>query len=124
MIILTPTTACEGWPIRGGASELKWGVSDGDHTLASMEYVWLANFCGLPSISVPAGFVPAAEGLRVGDRWEREEIPVGLMATGEWCAEEQLLRFAGDVGAQERRRPPGWVDVVQRARERREGVVE
>ncbi|KAK0708147.1 amidase signature domain-containing protein [Lasiosphaeris hirsuta] len=121
LLILTPTTSCEGWPIRGGAAELRYGVNDGDTTLQSMEYVWLANFCGLPSISVPAGFVPPARSVGGGRAAGRPgEVPVGLMATGEWCAEEGLLRFAAvaeEVGAGLRRRPPGWVDVVQRASE-------
>ncbi|KAK0629209.1 amidase signature domain-containing protein [Bombardia bombarda] len=64
MVIVTPTTACEGWPIVNEHSELKYGLNNGDRTLESMEYVWMANFCGLPSISVPAGFVStAAKGL-------------------------------------------------------------
>ncbi|KAK3394928.1 amidase signature domain-containing protein [Podospora didyma] len=112
MLIMTPTTACEGWPIRGGAGELKHGVNDGDRTMQSMEYVWMGNFCGLPSISVPMGFVPTKTG---GD------VPVGLMASGEWCSEEQLLRFglvAEEIGKNERRRPPNWVDVLEIARHR------
>ncbi|KAK3941470.1 amidase signature domain-containing protein [Diplogelasinospora grovesii] len=119
MLIMTPTTSCEGWPIRDSA-ELKYGVSDGDQTLQSMEYVWLANFCGLPSLSLPMGFVPPAKGL--GSKSEKSDghIPVGLMATGEWCSEEQLLEFgrvAEEVGKEQIRRPPGWVDVVKRAKE-------
>jgi len=127
LLVITPTTACEGWPIRGGASELRYGVSDGDHTVASMEYVWLANFCGLPSITVPAGFVPAEAKLRPAASSttttksqdaepHRGDVPIGLLATGEWCSEEQLLQFAADVGVAQRRRPPVWVDVVQEAK--------
>ncbi len=51
MTIVTPVASCPGWPIRG-QSELAWGLSDGDTTVRSMEYVWLANFCGLPSLAV------------------------------------------------------------------------
>lgn len=109
MLIITPVTACEGLPILS-ESELKYGVNDGDRTLKSMEYVWLANFCGLPSLSVPMGFVQAKGG----------DVPVGLMATGEWCSEEGLLRFGkeveGVVAAGSMRRPGKWVDVVERAR--------
>ncbi|KAK4135012.1 amidase signature enzyme [Trichocladium antarcticum] len=55
MVIVTPTAACEGLPIGNEHGELKHGLNDGDRTMQSMEYVWLANFCGLPSLSVPAG---------------------------------------------------------------------
>ncbi|CCC06653.1 hypothetical protein SMACR_00678 [Sordaria macrospora] len=120
MLIVTPTTSCEGLPIKT-KSELKWGVNDGDRTLQSMEYVWLANFCGLPSISVPAGFVSPESGLvNDMDVQGRGEVPVGLMAMGEWCAEEQLLQFGAvceEAGADRRRRPPIWVDVVKKAKE-------
>ncbi len=110
MVILTPTTACEGLPIVDERAEMRWGVNDGDRTMASMEYVWLANFCGLPSLSVPAGFVPGRKG--------GKEVPVGLMATGEWCSEGELLRLGRvleEVGAERRKRPGVWVDVVEEA---------
>lgn len=110
MMIVTPTTACEGLEIRSEKSELKWGVNDGDRTLESMEYAWLANFCGLPSVACPVGFVAAKRGS--GD------VPVGIMATGEWCSEGELLGFGGVVeglGADLRRRPEGWVDVIREA---------
>ena len=123
MVLATPTTACAGWPIVDPAAELRHGVSDGDRTIASMAYVWLANFCGLPAVTVPAGYIVpegqpgagevAAPGAVGG-------IPVGLMATGEWAAEESLLRLALDaqeLGAAGRMRPPNWVDVVELARE-------
>lgn len=62
MLLVTPTTACAGWRIHDSGSgrpggELRLGLSDGDKTLESMRYVWMANFLGLPSISVPAGYV-------------------------------------------------------------------
>ncbi|KAK4155694.1 fatty acid amide hydrolase [Chaetomidium leptoderma] len=115
MIIVTPTTACEGLPIVDEKAEMRWGVNDGDTTMESMEYVWMANFCGLPSLSVPAGFVPG--------KWGSGDVPVGLMAMGEWCSEEQLLRFGmllEEVGADRRRRPGKWVDVVGLAFEQKE----
>lgn len=75
-----------------------------------MEYVWLANFSGCPALSVPVGV--AAPKLGTG------KIPVGLMAMGEWGAEEGLLEWGrvweaqgegkeGGVG-----RPANWVDVM------------
>lgn len=70
MLLVTPTTACAGWRIHDSGSrgrpggELRLGHSDGNKTLESMRYVWMANFLGLPSISVPAGYadVPPAAG--------------------------------------------------------------
>ncbi|KAH8887557.1 amidase signature enzyme [Thozetella sp. PMI_491] len=121
MMIITPTIACAGWPIRS-QSELRYGVSDGDMTLKTMEYVWLGNFCGLPSISLPVGFVAPTGHPKAGQIAEIDtegKIPVGLMATGEWCQEELLLQFGYEVeqiGGDKRARPPVWVDVVAEAK--------
>lgn len=122
MLIITPTTACAGSPIRGGSTELSYGVNDANYTLKSMEYVWLANFCGLPAISVPAGYV-IPEGSEhagaVADHHTEGKIPVGLMATGEWCGEKTLLRFGFDAeaaGEDRRAKPPIWEDVIARSK--------
>lgn len=121
MVIVTPTSACAGWPIRS-TSELKYGLSDGDRTQESMEYVWLANFCGTPSISLPAGYVVPEGQSRVGEVADSEtagKIPVGLMATGEWASETALMQFGldvEDVVSDIQCRPPTWVDVVQLAK--------
>jgi Asp-tRNA(Asn)/Glu-tRNA(Gln) amidotransferase A subunit family amidase len=121
MIIVTPTTSCAGWPIRSPA-ELKHGISDGDRTIESMEYVWLGNFCGLPALTAPAGYVvpegQLGEGEEAGVDVEGK-VPVGLMGTGEWTAEDNVVRFGLDaeaVGAERRVRPPNWVDVIERAK--------
>lgn len=152
MLIVTPTTACAGWPIRSSSSsnsffsslssELRYGLSDGDRTIESMRYVWLANLCGLPSISVPAGFASAqGDGERVFGRGaqasEQEKVPVGLMATGEWAAEKLLIEFGVEAEAVGRAAsndknnckgkgfvgagvtPARWVDVVELARAQR-----
>lgn len=121
-IIVTPTTSCAGWPIRT-TSELRYGVSDGDQTIKTMEYVWLGNFCGTPSITVPAGYVIPEGQPREGDAADSETVggvPVGLMATGEWASEDALVRFgldAEEVGAHLRYSPPNWVDVVELAQQ-------
>ncbi|KAF9768238.1 hypothetical protein IL306_014483 [Fusarium sp. DS 682] len=123
MLIITPTTACPGAPIRGGVSELKHGLSDGNYTIESMTYVWLANFCGMPSLSVPAGFVVPEGQDRACEEADEStvgKVPVGLMATGEWCSEKALLEFgveAEAVGIEKRCKPPVWEDVLLRARE-------
>ncbi|KAM7204898.1 Amidase signature domain containing protein [Naviculisporaceae sp. PSN 640] len=140
MIILTPTTACEGLPIEKESQEMKWGVNDGDRTMKSMEYAWLANFCGLPGLSLPMGFVPPRSGGNKQKKGQTEgegEIPVGVMATGEWCSEEGLLQFGkvvegiihagegilgGRNGQRMMHRPEdegAWVDVIEEARKRR-----
>lgn len=127
MLLVTPTTACAGWRIHDRGTrgkpggELRLGLSDGDKTIESMRYVWMANFLGLPSISVPAGYVhPPNEDNnnnnlsnsygakiknKVSQRLEKKgggggdgigdsgKIPVGLMATGEWAAEKGLVEF-------------------------------
>jgi Asp-tRNA(Asn)/Glu-tRNA(Gln) amidotransferase A subunit family amidase len=114
MIIVTPTTACAGWPVMS-KSELTWGLSDGDRTLRAMEYVWLANFTGIPALSVPAGYAePESKGRK------DEKIPVGLMGNGEWGSEEHLLQWGlqvEELSADLRERPPIWEDVVQMAKE-------
>ncbi|KAK7424109.1 hypothetical protein QQX98_000719 [Neonectria punicea] len=122
MLIITPTTACAGSPIHGGRSELKFGASDGNHTIESMAYVWLANFCGLPALTAPAGYL-IPEGQKnagaVADKNTVGKIPVGLMATGEWCSESALLEFGVDVeaaGEEIRCRPLIWEDVISIAK--------
>ncbi|KAH6897461.1 amidase signature domain-containing protein [Thelonectria olida] len=122
MLIITPTAACAGSPIRGGSAELQHGLLDGNMTLESMTYVWLANLCGLPSISVPAGFVIPEGQDRAGevaDENTEGKIPIGLMATGEWCSEDALLEFGAEAEAarrDQRCRPPIWEDIISRAK--------
>ncbi len=120
MVIVTPTTSCAGWPVRS-ATEMRWGLSDGDTTMRTMEYVWLANFCGLPSITLPAGYVvpegrPGAGAVAGAD--VADKVPVGIMATGEWAAEATLLRLGLDaeaISAERFARAPIWVDVIEEA---------
>ncbi|CAI7622646.1 unnamed protein product [Penicillium pancosmium] len=84
LLILSPTTPLPGWHIDGGEADLSRGVSDGKASVRNMEYVWLANFTGCPSISCPAGYAPDSG------------VPIGLMAMGEWGSEEDLIDFARD----------------------------
>ena len=85
LLIVTPTTPNAGWHISGGAADLKYGISDGNSSLRSMEYVWLANFTGCPALSIPVGLAEPKEGTG--------GIPMGLMAMAEWGAEEELLEW-------------------------------
>jgi Asp-tRNA(Asn)/Glu-tRNA(Gln) amidotransferase A subunit family amidase len=114
LIIVTPTSPMAGWPIAQQV-DLKHGITDGNTSIRNMEYVWLANFCGNPAISVPVGYVEAAKG--------KGNVPVGLMAMGEWGAEDQLLEwgreaegYLNEVHAGGRQRPSNWEDVVVNAK--------
>ena len=113
LLIVSPTTPIAGWHISSGNADLARGVSDANTSLRNMEYVWLANSTGCPALSIPVGRARPKQG--DGD------IPVGLMAMGEWGAEDALLEW-GRVGEQwawkEERisRPKTWVDVVDIAR--------
>lgn len=113
LIIVTPTTPNAGWPI--GAGELSHGVSDGNMQVRNMEYVWLANFTGMPCIQFPVGYVDPKQG--------NGKVPVGLSGQGEWGSEESLIEFGfdGEKWLNEeyeegRRRPEGWVDVLGKSR--------
>ncbi|KAL4934378.1 amidase [Aspergillus undulatus] len=86
LLIFTPTSPIPGWKIAGGKADLARGVSDGGASVRNMEYVWLANFTGCPAISCPGGYVES----------DRHRVPVGVMAMGEWGAEEDLIAFARD----------------------------
>jgi Asp-tRNA(Asn)/Glu-tRNA(Gln) amidotransferase A subunit family amidase len=110
LIILTPTTPMNGWAIAKEV-DLKYGITDGNTSIRNMEYVWLANFCGNPAISCPVGYAEPAKG--------KGRIPVGLMAMGEWGAEDQLLDWGKEcegylngVYPGGRQRPANWEDVV------------
>ena len=118
MLIISPTTSSAGWPIMS-RSELVYGLSDGDRTLRCMEYVWLANFAGIPSITMPAGFARAETPNAKVKGEDDGMVPVGLMAMGEWGNEKELLQFGLDVeevGRERYRRPPIWVDIVEKAK--------
>ncbi|KAL2824151.1 amidase signature domain-containing protein [Aspergillus cavernicola] len=86
LLIFSPTSPIPGWKIAGGDADLSRGVSDGKSSVRNMEYVWLANFTGCPSISCPAGYAED----------NRHRVPIGIMAMGEWGSEEDLIAFARD----------------------------
>ena len=111
LIIVTPTTPNAGCQINPG--ELAYGVSDGNTQVRTMEYVWLANFTGIPCLQVPVGYV----GPKKGDG----KVPVGMSAHGEWGSEEELIQFGfeaeewmsnGGSDGKGRKKPEGWVDLL------------
>lgn len=91
MIIATPITPCAGWRIERPEVDMKSGISDGDKTQSTMEYTCMANFLGVPTLSVPAGFVGVEGEEGAGEEADEGGIPVGLMGMGEWAGEEDLL---------------------------------
>ncbi|KAL2165537.1 hypothetical protein VTH06DRAFT_839 [Thermothelomyces fergusii] len=113
MMILSPATPMAGWPITEGDD--KYGFFDANMSIRNMTFAWLANMSGCPAVSFPAGYIEPKQGEGM--------LPVGLMATGEWGAEEQLLAFArerecylNNVYPGGRRRPEQWADPVGEAR--------
>lgn len=113
MLILTPTNPDAGWLIHPG--DQAYGFSDGNVTIRNMMYIWLANSTGCPAVSAPVGYADAEQG--------EGKLPVGLMAMGEWGAEEQLLAWAKEAetylnSAWEggRNKPTEWADVVEIAK--------
>ncbi|KID72567.1 amidase, partial [Metarhizium brunneum ARSEF 3297] len=109
ILIMSPTTPLNGWPKHPGDEAL--GMNDANTTFRNMMYIFLANMTGTPSVSVPVGYAAPKQG--------EGKIPVGLMATGEWGSEEQLLAFAGEaeeylhgIYEEGRRRPSAWLDVM------------
>ncbi|KAF2808149.1 glutamyl-tRNA amidotransferas-like protein subunit A [Mytilinidion resinicola] len=112
LIIVTPTSPIPGWHISGGKADLKYGCSDGNMTVRNMEYVWLANFTGIPCIQFPVGYVDSVAGTG--------KIPIGLSGNGEWGSEDALIEFGYDGEAWVnsgleggRRKPETWVDVLK-----------
>lgn len=112
LLIMTPTSPWIGYPKTPG--DESYGVCDASRTISSMMFVCVANMSGTPSLSAPIAYVDPDQG--------QGRVPVGLMATAEWGAEEQLLSWASDaehylhkVNPDGRRRPDSWVDVFELA---------
>lgn len=114
LVIASPTQPFAGWKMHPG--DAAYGLSDANTTLRSMMYLWLANMAGTPAVQCPMGYAEPEQG--------QGKLPVGLMAMGEWGAEEQLLGFArdaetylDDVYPGGRLRPEEWADVLAMAEE-------
>ncbi|TPX62935.1 glutaminyl-tRNA synthase (glutamine-hydrolysing) [Powellomyces hirtus] len=78
-VLATPTTACTAPRIPHAALTLGW--SDYTTSGKAMRFIFAANLCGLPAISVPAGYT--AQGL-----------PIGLQLQAKWWDEALLMRIA------------------------------
>jgi Asp-tRNA(Asn)/Glu-tRNA(Gln) amidotransferase A subunit family amidase len=110
LIIVTPTTPNAGWPI--DPAELSHGVTNGNMQIRNMEYVWLANFTGMPCIQFPIAYVDGVKGTG--------KVPIGLSGNGEWGSEDLLIEFGFDgeqwlVEGYEGGKvmPEAWVDVLK-----------
>ncbi|KAI1438920.1 amidase signature enzyme [Xylaria sp. CBS 124048] len=112
ILIVSPTAPEAGWKIHPG--DEAYGFTDGNMTMRMMMYIWLANSVGCPAVTAPVGYAEPKGG--------EGKLPIGLMAMGEWGAEEQLLAWATEAegylnGVLEggRVKPKAWADVVDLA---------
>ncbi|KAI0102387.1 amidase signature enzyme [Nemania sp. FL0031] len=112
LLIVTPTSPEPGWKVSPG--DEAYGFIDGNMTVRMMMYIWLANSTGCPAVSAPVGYAEPEQG--------EGKVPIGLMAMGEWGAEEQLLAWAAETegylnGTLDggRVKPKEWADVVKLA---------
>lgn len=89
---MTPTTAMLSPEI--SESALKYGMANTYLTGKAMEFVSIANFVGVPAVSVSSGY--------------HQGLPIGLQFIGSWWNEALLLRMAKAcerLSENERRRP-------------------
>ena len=102
-VIITPTVPLSAPPIHPRTRE--YGESNTALQTELLKYVFLANFIGLPSISVPFGY-NCDSGL-----------PISVMFTGPQWREDTLLSLASFVELDAKlrgidRRPPDYLDVL------------
>ncbi|CAG8630257.1 36029_t:CDS:10 [Gigaspora margarita] len=81
-LILTPTCAITAPPICPRALKYS-GIGEIDSSVTSngMMYTHLANFIGIPAITIPAGY-------------NDKDLPIGLQFMAKWYDEAMLLRIA------------------------------
>lgn len=116
LLVVSPVLPDVGYAAAPG--DQAYGFTDGNRSLRSMTYAWLANTTGCPAATAPVGYAEAEKG--------RGRLPVGMMAMAMWGEEERLLRWAAEaeryireVYPGGRLKPEGWVDVVGLAKERK-----
>ena len=78
-LILTPTTAIAAPKIHNRA--LKYGEANLTIISDALRFVQLANFTGVPAVTVPAGY-------------DDNNLPIGLQFIAKWYDEATLLRIA------------------------------
>lgn len=100
--IVTPATALTAPRIE--ERSLPDGISDVDQTMRTMRFASVANFTGLPAISIPAGY-------------DARGLPIGLQLIGRPWEEGLLFRlaYAADAIVQ-RRRPAIYYDILPESR--------
>lgn len=79
-VIVTPTIPITAPTIYKDA--LAYGESDTTVISELMRYMFLANFTGIPAISIPIGLT------------EKGKLPVGLQLMAPWWMEETLFKFS------------------------------
>ncbi len=92
-VVATPSTGCTAGPIHAGAEAV--GESDLSLLEAVMRFAVLANFTGLPAISMPAGY-------------DKDGLPIGFQLLGRAFEEDVLLACAAVAETFVERRAPVW----------------
>lgn len=100
--IVTPATALTASRIE--ERSLPDGVSDVDETMRTMQFASVANFTGLPAISIPAGY-------------DGRGLPIGLQLIGRPWEEGLLFRLGYAVETiVQRRQPATYYDMLPESR--------
>jgi len=77
-VLVAPTVSAPACPI--GATAVRVGGEERDLRTAYLWFNQVFNMAGLPSVSVPCGFIG--------------HLPVGMQIIGRWFAEREVLRVA------------------------------
>lgn len=96
-LILTPATGMQTPVIPKKAH--KYGLSNATWTTTTMEFTTLANFSGIPAVSIPSGF--------------HNGKPLGIQLMAKWYNEALLCRMAKvceSTPGIERKRPAVWTN--------------
>mmetsp|Transcript_39020 Transcript_39020/g.83000 ORF Transcript_39020/g.83000 Transcript_39020/m.83000 type:complete len:620 (-) Transcript_39020:256-2115(-) len=97
--IFTPTMACQPPPMPRSA--LKTGESNTTLIMKMMQYIFLANLCGNPGITIPAGL-------------SQEGLPIGVHAMAPHWNEHVCLRLANALDVPKFRSvPPDFKDLLK-----------